>query len=155
MVAFCELVCSECPGYIATQKETSMTNFIFRMMTTVMKIRKKGLVNVETILSGLDTGLPDESVDIILLYNVLPIIENWTDLIKELYRVLRSGGVLSAKSSLGVNLYSREKIKTNDLEKLMIDKGPLKLKKKIGKFYIFEKNNEEDKLLKETKKNGL
>jgi len=37
----------------------------------------------------------------------------------------------------------------------MIDKGPLKLKKKIGKFYIFEKNNEEDKLLKETKKNGL
>ncbi len=59
------------------------------------------------------------------------------------------------KSGLGVNLYSSEKIKTNDLEKLMIDKGPLKLKKKIGKFYIFEKNNEEDKLLKETKKNGL
>lgn len=155
MVAFCGIVCTECPAFIATQKETSMTNFIFRMMTTVMKIRKKGLVNVETILSGLDTGLPDESVYIILLYNVLPIIENQTDLIKELYRVLRSGGVLSVKSGLGVNLYSREKIKTNDLEKLMIDKGPLKLKKKIGKFYIFEKNNEEDKLLKETKKNGL
>lgn len=218
MVAFCGIVCTECPAFIATQKETSMTNFIFRMMTTVMKIRgifrnkkrevlltgikegdivldygcgigfntipaawivgekgkvyaldihplaiktvemkirKKGLVNIETILSGLDTGLPDESVDIILLYNVLPIIENQTDLIKELYRVLRSGGVLSVKSGLGVNLYSREKIKTNDLEKLMIDKGPLKLKKKIGKFYIFEKNNEGDKLLKETKKNGL
>jgi len=107
--------------------------------TVKKEIKKKELVNVETILSELDTGVPDESVDIVLLYNVLPMIRNRPVLIKELYRILRMGGVLSVKSGSGVNLYSREKIETKDLEKLMIDSGPLKLRKKIGKFYIFEK----------------
>jgi ubiquinone/menaquinone biosynthesis C-methylase UbiE len=184
------------------KKETPMTNFIFRMMTIVMKIRgifrnkkkevllpgikkgdivldygcgigfntipaaeivgekgkiyaldihpcaietvgkeirKKGLTNVETILSDLDTGITDESVDIVLLYNVLPMIEDRHALIKELYRVLKSGGILSVKSGFFANLYSREKIETKDLEKLVINDGPMKLKKKFGKFHIFEK----------------
>lgn len=67
------------------------------------------------------------------------MIENRPALIKELYRVLKSGGILSVKSGLVVNLYSREKIETKDLEKLVINNGPMKLKKKIGKFNIFEK----------------
>ena len=107
--------------------------------TVGKEIRKKGLTNVETVLSDLDTGIPDKLVDIVLLYNVLPMIENRPALIKELYRALRLGGILSVKSGLGVNFYSRERIETNDLEKLMIDNGPLQLKKKIGKFHIFEK----------------
>jgi len=103
------------------------------------KIRKKGLKNVKTILSGLDTGLPDESVDVVLLYNVLPMVKNRPALIKELYRVLRPGGVLSVKSGLIVNLYSGEKMGTKDLERLMLDNGPLRLEKRIGKFHIFRK----------------
>ncbi|MCD6194515.1 MAG: class I SAM-dependent methyltransferase [Candidatus Aminicenantes bacterium] len=81
------------------------------------EIRKKGLKNVKTILSDLDTGLSNESVDIVLLYNVLPMIKNRSALIKELYRVLKPGGVLSVKSGLVVNLYSREKMRTEDLGK--------------------------------------
>ena len=103
------------------------------------KIREKALKNARTILSGLNTGLPDESVDIVLLYNVLPMITNRPALIKELYRVLKPGGTLSVKSGLVVNLYSREKMRTKDLEKLMIDNGPLKLERRIGKFHIFKK----------------
>jgi len=103
------------------------------------KIRKKGLKNVKTILSGLNTGLPNESVDIVLLYNVLPMVKNRPALIKELYRVLKPGGILSIKSGLIVNLYSGGKMGTKDLEKLMLDNGPLKLERKIGKFHIFKK----------------
>jgi len=103
------------------------------------KIRKKGLKNVKTILSGLNTELPDESVDVVLLYNVLPMVKNRPALIKELYRVLKPGGILSVKSGLIVNLYSREKMGTKDLEKLMIDNGPLKLERRTGKFHIFKK----------------
>jgi len=103
------------------------------------RIREKGLKNVKTILSDLNTGLPDESVDVVLLYNVLPMVKNRPALIKELYRVLKPGGVLSVKSGLIVNLYSREKMRTKDLEKLMLDNGPLKLERRIGKFHIFKK----------------
>jgi len=107
--------------------------------TVEKKIRKKGFVNIDTIISDLNTKLPDKSVDIILLYNILPMIKNRLALIKELYRVLRIGGIISVKSGLGINIYSRKKIRTEDLEKLMIDNGPLKLKEKKGKYYIFEK----------------
>ncbi|MBN2522711.1 MAG: class I SAM-dependent methyltransferase [Bacteroidales bacterium] len=107
--------------------------------TVEKKIRKKGLVNIDTIISDLDTALPDKSVDIVLLYNILPMIKNRPVLIKELYRVLRIGGIIAVKSGLGINIYSRKKIKTEDLEKLMKDNGPLKLKEKKGKYYIFEK----------------
>ena len=103
------------------------------------KIREKGLKNVKTILSSLNTGLPNESIDIVLLYNVLPMVKNRPALIKELYRVLKPGGILSVKSGLVVNLYSREKMETKDLEKLMIDNGPFKLEKRMGKFHIFKK----------------
>ena len=103
------------------------------------KIRKKRLKNVKTILSDLNTGLPNESVDIVLLYNVLPMVKNRPALIKELYRVLKPGGVLSVKSGLIVNLYSREKMGTEDLEKIMLDNG-LKLERKIRKFHIFRKD---------------
>jgi len=108
------------------------------------KIKQKGLKNVKTILSDLNTGLPNESVDIVLLYNVLPMVKNRPALIKELYRVLKPGGILSVKSGLVVNLYSREKMGTKDLEKLMIDNGPLKLKKRVGKFHIFQKIIKDD-----------
>jgi len=107
--------------------------------TVEKKIRKKELVNIDTIISNLNTTLPDKSVDIVLLYNILPMIKNRPVLIKELYRVLRIGGIISVKSGLGINIYSRKKIKTEDMEKLMTDNGPLKLKDKNGKYYIFEK----------------
>lgn len=109
------------------------------IQTIEKKARKKGLANVKTILSGLDTGIPDETVDVALLFNVLPMIQDRPAVIKEIYRVLKPGGVLSVTSGLGARLYGREEISSISLEKLVRDNGPLELKEQIGKFCIFEK----------------
>lgn len=60
------------------------------------KIKKKGIANVKTILSAWETGLPDESVDAVLLYDVFQMISDKEKLLEELHRVLKSGGVLFA-----------------------------------------------------------
>ncbi|MCD6220580.1 methyltransferase domain-containing protein [bacterium] len=62
------------------------------------QIRKKGLKNVKIILPGLNTELPNGSVNVVLLYNVFPRVKNRPALINELYRVLIPGGILSVKS---------------------------------------------------------
>jgi ubiquinone/menaquinone biosynthesis C-methylase UbiE len=59
------------------------------------RIKQENLSNVKTILSGLDTGLPDESVDIVLLYDVLHRVNDKGALLRELHRVLKAGGLLS------------------------------------------------------------
>ena len=57
-----------------------------------------GLANIETILadsSGLTIGLQDESVDVILLYDVIQDIDDRWGLLQELHRVLKGDGFLS------------------------------------------------------------
>ncbi|MBA7571134.1 hypothetical protein ES708_12892 [subsurface metagenome] len=59
---------------------------------------RKGLANIETILfdnSKVSTLLGSESVDVILLYDVLQEISDQRLLLKELHRVLKQDGVLS------------------------------------------------------------
>jgi len=107
------------------------------------KAKKKRLENVETILSGLDTGLSNESIDVILLYNVLPMVKNPPALIQELYRVLKPAGTLAYKTGKGAEVSSGRSYTTDEVTKLMEDNGPLKLERKIGKFYIFSKSDKE------------
>ena len=64
------------------------------MVTT--RLQKEGLSNVRMILSDRDTGLPDESVDIVLLYDTLHMVRDKQALLEELHRVLRADGLLSA-----------------------------------------------------------
>ena len=59
------------------------------------KSGKKKLTNITTILSDGDTGLPDESMDVILLYDTIHIIKDKRALLEELHRVLKSDGFLS------------------------------------------------------------
>lgn len=59
------------------------------------KAQLEGIRNINTILSDENTGLPDESVDVILLYGVLPEIERKDSLLRELYRILKPNGYLS------------------------------------------------------------
>ena len=56
---------------------------------------KKSLTNVETILSDCKTGLPDNSVDVVLLYDTLHTLSDPDGVLKELHRVLKPDGVLS------------------------------------------------------------
>ncbi len=60
------------------------------------KIEKKQIANIKTILSSRGTGLPDESVDVVLLYDVFQMVSDRDKLLDELHRVLKSGGILFA-----------------------------------------------------------
>jgi len=60
--------------------------------------KMEGINNIATILSDGDTGLPDKSVGVILLYGVVPEIKDRKSLLKELYRVLKPNGYLSTRS---------------------------------------------------------
>lgn len=63
--------------------------------TVQRRSRQENLPNIRTILSGLDTGLPDESVDVVLLYDVLHTVQDKGALLGELHRVLKADGLLS------------------------------------------------------------
>jgi ubiquinone/menaquinone biosynthesis C-methylase UbiE len=56
---------------------------------------KKGITNVQTILSDCRTGLPPNSIDVVLLYDILHDLENASDVLMELHRVLKPKGTLS------------------------------------------------------------
>ncbi len=60
------------------------------------EIKKKRISNIKTILSARETGLPDESVDVVLLYDVFQMISDKEKLLDELHRVLKSDGILFA-----------------------------------------------------------
>ncbi len=91
------------------------------------RARMEGFRNIDVILSDEDTGLPDESVDVIFLYGVLPEVKHKESLLRELYRVLKSDGYLSTrfcfrmrKSRIikiieGTNLFSLREQKGNIL----------------------------------------
>jgi len=55
----------------------------------------KKLNNVFTIQSDRNTGLPDQSIDSVLLYDVFHGLNNPEPVLNELHRVLKSGGILS------------------------------------------------------------
>jgi SAM-dependent methyltransferase len=62
------------------------------------KAESEGLTNVVTLLldhSKLNTGLPDDIVDAVLVYDVMHEIEDKVGLLRELHRVARRGCILS------------------------------------------------------------
>jgi ubiquinone/menaquinone biosynthesis C-methylase UbiE len=94
------------------------------------KAREKRLTNIATILSERDTGLPEESIDVILLYDTIHMIRDKQGLLKELHRVLKSDGLLSVWAPhLKVNT-TLEIVEENSLFSLREqDKGLLNFKK--------------------------
>jgi ubiquinone/menaquinone biosynthesis C-methylase UbiE len=58
-------------------------------------VEKHNLTNVETILSDCKTGLADESVDVVLLYDTFHDLMNAKEVLEELNRVLKPDGSLS------------------------------------------------------------
>jgi ubiquinone/menaquinone biosynthesis C-methylase UbiE len=63
---------------------------------TVQKLAsRKRLDNVETILSDCKTGLPPNSLDVVILYDILHDLDDANGVLAELYRVLKPEGILS------------------------------------------------------------
>jgi len=100
------------------------------MRAVERKAKKERLTNITTILSGRDTGLPDESVDLILLYDTIHMIRDKVTLLKELHRVLKPNGLLSILA---------EHIKVDDVLEIMGKDGLFYLKDQHGKLVNFEK----------------
>ena len=100
----------------------------------VQKIRdiasKKQLTNVETILSDCQTGLPDNSLDAILLYDAFHHLNDPDIVIKELHRVLKPDGILS---------FSDHHMKENEIVSDVTYSGLFRLMKKGQKTYTFLK----------------
>jgi len=57
--------------------------------------RTKRLTNVKTICSDCKTGLPDNSVDVVLLYDIFHLLSDPQAILVELHRVLKPDGMLS------------------------------------------------------------
>jgi ubiquinone/menaquinone biosynthesis C-methylase UbiE len=63
---------------------------------TVKKLAaRRKLTNVETVQSDCRTGLPDQSVNVALLYDVFHDLDNPKEVVRELHRILKPNGILS------------------------------------------------------------
>ncbi|MBI4302820.1 MAG: methyltransferase domain-containing protein [Chloroflexi bacterium] len=87
---------------------------------------KEGLSNVATILSDQATALPDESIDVAWMCDVLHELPEKQAVLQELRRVLKPGGVLAIYDGM------KERI-------LDHTSGLFVLTRKDGKFYRFVK----------------
>jgi len=93
--------------------------------TIEKEIGKRGVANVKTILSDRETGLPDESVDVVFLYDVLQFITDRGRLMEEFHRVLKPDGRLCATAEhLDVNEFLDVVTKGNFFT-LVDQKGPV------------------------------
>jgi ubiquinone/menaquinone biosynthesis C-methylase UbiE len=98
---------------------------------SVKKIaEKRGLANVETILSDRKTGLPDESLDVVLLYDTFHDLVDPNGVLEELNRVLKPDGVLP---------FSDHHMKEHEIISKITNRGLFRLLRKGERTYSFLK----------------
>ena len=93
-------------------------------------IARKQLTNVETICSDCKTGLPDSSIDVVLLYDTLHTLSDSNEVLAELHRVLKPSGILSL---------SDHHMKENEIISGVTGKELFKLSRKGERTYSFVK----------------
>ena len=79
------------------------------------KAHNHHLNNLEALLVNINTGLADREVDTILLFDVLHIISEKSRLMKELHRVLHTGGKLFILPDHLTNIEIKKFIKSDGL----------------------------------------
>jgi len=89
---------------------------------------RKRLTNIETILSDCATGLPDESIDIVLLYDTFHKLSQPDKVLAELHRVLKPNGTLS---------FSDHHLKENEVISRITGEGLFKPLPKGKRVYNF------------------
>ena len=95
-------------------------------------VSKKQLANVETILSDCQTGLPDNTLDAILLYDAFHNLSDPDVVLKELHRVLKPDGALSL---------SDHHMKENEIIFQITNGGLFRLLRKGERTYSFLKKH--------------
>ncbi len=94
---------------------------------------KRQLPNVETILSDCKTGLPEDSVDVVLLYDTFHDLSDQNGVLQELHRILKRGGILS---------FSDHHIKEDEILANITIGGLFRLSKKGERTYSFVKEGQ-------------
>ena len=92
---------------------------------------KKQLANVETILSDCQTGLADNSLDLVLLYDIFHDLSDPNRILEELHRVLKPEGILS---------FSDHHMKENEIVSGVTNSGLFKLATRGKRTYTFSKS---------------
>lgn len=105
--------------------------------TVQEKIRKERMTNVKTILADASqTRLPDQSIDLAFLFGIVHRIdENLECILDELYRILKSDGIISIEKSPS----SKKKLVEAVERKGYIYSG------NKGGIFLFTKKNRENK----------
>ncbi|MBC8247127.1 MAG: class I SAM-dependent methyltransferase, partial [Deltaproteobacteria bacterium] len=100
----------------------------------IKEVRKKAarqaITYLKTIESDCSTGLPDNTVDVVLLYDIFHDLSQPDDVLRELHRVLKSGGILS---------FSDHHMNEQDILTRVADTDLFKLSAKGKKTYSFSK----------------
>lgn len=91
---------------------------------------KKNLTNVETICSDCKTGLPDKSVDVVLLYDTFHTLGDPNGVLEELHRVVKPRGTLS---------FSDHHMNEQDIISKVTKSGLFRLSRKGRRTYSFSK----------------
>jgi len=91
---------------------------------------EKQLANVVTILSDRQTGLPDNSLDVVLLYDIFHHLSDPDGVLKELHRVLKPEGILS---------FGDHHMKENEIVSEVTNGGLFRLLRKGERTYTFSK----------------
>jgi ubiquinone/menaquinone biosynthesis C-methylase UbiE len=91
---------------------------------------KKQLTNIEAICSDCKTGLSNNSVDVVLLYDILHNLSEPNKVLEELRRVLKPTGILSV---------SDHHMKENEITPRLTDEGLFRLVRKGERTYSFIK----------------
>jgi ubiquinone/menaquinone biosynthesis C-methylase UbiE len=87
---------------------------------------KNQLANVETICSDCKTELPDNSMDVVLLYDTFHLLGNPSGVLEEIHRVLKPNGILS---------FSDHHMKENEIMSSVVNGGLFKLAGKGKRTY--------------------
>jgi len=98
-------------------------------------VDKKKLENVKTVQSDCDTGLVDEELDVVLLYDVFHDLADQNAVLSELNRVLKPNGVLS---------FSDHHLNENEIVSAVTSSGLFRLLRKNQRTYTFSKTKKEN-----------
>ena len=92
--------------------------------------KKKGLTNIETILTDCNTGLENNSIDMIICFDTFHHVNDQESLLKEFYRVLKP------KSALFLDDHH---MKEDEIISKITERGFFELSEKKGEQYLFIK----------------
>ena len=62
------------------------------------KVKRKNITNIVTIQTDCATNLPNNYVDVVLLYDIIHMLNNIDEILTELTRILKPEGILSVSN---------------------------------------------------------